>query len=30
MFSYRLESSRLAQVYDELKAVMDDTIAIGS
>lgn len=30
IFSYRLESSRLAQVYDELKAVMDDTTAIGS
>lgn len=25
MFSYRLENSRLVQVYDELKAVVDDT-----
>ena len=30
MFSYRLESSRLAQVYDELKAVVDDPTAAAS
>ena len=30
MFSYRLESSRLAQVYDELKAVVDDKTAAAS
>jgi hypothetical protein len=30
MFSYRLESSRLAQVYDELKAVVDDPTSISS
>jgi uncharacterized membrane-anchored protein YitT (DUF2179 family) len=30
MFSYRLESSRLAQVYDELKAVVDDTTTVSS
>ena len=30
MFSYRLESSRLAQVYDELKSVVDDPTAAAS
>ena len=30
MVSYRLESSRLAQVYDELKAVVDDSTAACS
>ncbi|HEX6531281.1 MAG TPA: hypothetical protein VF019_01550 [Nitrospira sp.] len=30
MFSYRLESSRLTQVYDELKAVVDDPTAAAS
>ena len=30
MVSYRLESSRLAQVYDELKAVVDDSTAARS
>ena len=30
MFSYRLESSRLAQVYDELKAVVDDPTSAAS
>jgi hypothetical protein len=29
-FSYRLENSRLAQLYDELKAVVDDSAAVGS
>jgi hypothetical protein len=30
MLSYRLESSRLTQVYNELKAVVDDTTAVPS
>ena len=30
VFSYRLESSRLAQVYDELKAVVDDPTSAAS
>ena len=30
MLSYRLESGRLAQVYDELKAVVDDTTTVSS
>jgi uncharacterized membrane-anchored protein YitT (DUF2179 family) len=30
MFSYRLENNRLAQVYAELKAVVDDPTAAGS
>jgi hypothetical protein len=30
MLSYRLESSRLAQVYNELKAVVDNTAAAAS
>jgi hypothetical protein len=30
MLSYRLESSRLAQVYGELKAVVDDTTTVSS
>jgi len=30
MLSYRLESSRFAQVYDELKAVVDDTATVSS
>jgi uncharacterized membrane-anchored protein YitT (DUF2179 family) len=30
MLSYRLESSRLTQVYNELKAVVDDTTVVPS